>query len=56
MKMPKRARMLLGRSLAVLACGALAFAGCGGDGTQDLEYVKDKGTLVVGCTEFQPIT
>lgn len=43
-------------SLAVLACGALAFAGCGGDGKQDLEYVKDKGTLVVGCTEFQPIT
>lgn len=32
------------------------FASCGNDKTQsDLEYVKEKGTLVVGITEFEPM-
>ena len=34
-----------------------AFAGCGNSGktTSDLDYVKDKGTLVVGITDFEPM-
>ena len=34
-----------------------AFAGCGSSGktTSDLDYVKDKGTLVVGITDFEPM-
>ena len=34
-----------------------AFAGCGKSGktTSDLDYVKDKGTLVVGITDFEPM-
>ena len=43
-------------SLAVLAGGVAMFAGCGNDNSKDLEYVKEKGTLVVGCTEFLPIS
>ena len=44
-------------SLAML----LALAACGGSGAgdaadeSDLAYVKDKGTLVVGITEFEPM-
>lgn len=40
---------------AVMA--AAAFAGCGKEnGTQsDSEYVKEKGTLIVGITEFKPM-
>ena len=34
-----------------------AFAGCGKSDktTSDLDYVKDKGTLVVGITDFEPM-
>ena len=57
--------------VSVLLCAAMAFsllAGCGsgssdsgsasGDGqdnASDMEYVKDKGTLVVGITNFEPM-
>lgn len=35
---------------------ALSFAGCGNDkATSDLEYIKEKGTLVVGITDFEPM-
>ena len=34
----------------------LCFAGCGGKKEQtDLEYVKEKGTLLVGITDFEPM-
>ena len=57
--------------VSVLLCAAMAFsllAGCGsgssdsgsasGDGqdnASDMEYVKDKGTLVVGITNCEPM-
>ena len=44
--------------LSVLLCAGLAvsmLAGCGGAKSSDLEYVKDKGTLVVGVTDFEPM-
>ena len=54
--------------LSVLLCAGLAIsilAGCGSDSSNankkaestgsDLEYVKDKGTLVVGVTDFEPM-
>ena len=40
---------------------ALSLAACGGSGKSadkdqtDMEYVKEKGTLVVGITEFEPM-
>ncbi len=43
--------------LAVVLVACL-FAGCGNQKstiTSDLEYVKEKGTLVVGITEFEPM-
>lgn len=54
------------RIVSVLLCAAVAvsmLAGCGsrsnssGDGAEssDMEYVKDKGTLVVGITNFEPM-
>ena len=54
------------RIVSVLLCAAMAvsmLAGCGsgknasGDGSEssDMEYVKDKGTLVVGITNFEPM-
>ena len=41
-------------AFALVAC---MFAGCGAKKTEtsDLEYVKEKGTLVVGITEFEPM-
>ncbi len=41
----------------VMACllMCLAFAGCGSNSDSDMEYVKDKGTLVVGITDFAPM-
>ncbi|MBR3588458.1 MAG: transporter substrate-binding domain-containing protein [Clostridia bacterium] len=41
----------------VMACllMCLAFAGCGSNADSDMEYVKDKGTLVVGITDFAPM-
>ncbi len=43
-------------ALLMALCLTLAFAGCGeADSKNDLEYVKDKGTLVVGVTVFEPM-
>lgn len=41
----------------VMACllMCLAFAGCGSNKDSDMEYVKDKGVLVVGITDFAPM-
>lgn len=52
MKYMKRAGALL-LALAM----TLALAACGGkkDSGSDLEYVKEKGTLIVGITEFEPM-
>ena len=51
------------RVLSVLLCTAMAvsmFAGCGGsdnggESESDKAYVEDKGTLVVGITNFEPM-
>ena len=43
-------------SLVLLVSGMALFAGCGADNSQDWEEIKEKGTLVVGCTIFKPIT
>ena len=47
---------------AVLAAGmAVSLAACGGaaasasDSGSDLAYIKDKGTLIVGITDFEPM-
>ena len=51
MKMKK----ILAVLMAVLMV-ALCFAGCGGDKEKtDMEYVKEKGKLVVGITYFKPM-
>ena len=51
MKMKK----ILAVLMAVLMV-ALCFAGCGGDKEKtDMEYVKEKGKLVVGITDFKPM-
>lgn len=49
-------------ALLLTGCMVIASAGCGSTGTtagtsaaNDLEYVKEKGTLVVGITEFAPM-
>lgn len=40
----------------VLTLSMFSFAGCGADKDMtDMEYVKDKGTLVVGITDFAPM-
>ncbi len=49
MKMMKRVLALM-----LVAMMMLTMAACGGDKT-DSEYVKDKGTLVVGITDFAPM-
>ncbi len=43
--------------LAILMIFAMlfAFAGCGGSSDSDLEYIKDKGTLIVGITDYAPM-
>ena len=53
MKMKK----LLALLLALCMCFALAACSNGGKdkAESDLEYVKEKGTLVVGITEFEPM-
>lgn len=33
----------------------VSVAGCGASNQNDMEYVKEKGTLVVGITEFKPM-
>ena len=42
---------------AVLAAAMLllCFVGCGKKAATDLDYVKEKGTLLVGITEFEPM-
>lgn len=42
---------------AVLAAAMLllCFVGCGKKDATDLDYVKEKGTLLVGITEFEPM-
>ena len=48
------AELLVFCAFALVAC---MFAGCGAKKTEtsDLEYIKEKGTLVVGITEFEPM-
>lgn len=44
-------------ALLLCLCMLFAFAGCGkkDENKADSEYVKDKGTLVIGITDFQPM-
>lgn len=53
--MKKKIIALVLAVLAVIMC--FAFAGCGGKTPEnsDLAYIKDKGTLVVGITDFEPM-
>ncbi len=50
----------------VLLCSVLVFASCGGEknndesstsapAASDIQYIKDKGTLVIGITEYAPM-
>ena len=49
-------KKLLALMLSILTILSLAGCGSSGDTEQtDMEYVKDKGTLVVGITEFAPM-
>ena len=51
-------KKIIAITLAVLmAVMTFAFAGCGDKKTtdSDLAYVQDKGTLVVGITDFEPM-
>ena len=50
----KRATKFIALTLSVIT--AIALAGCGANSNSDLEYVKDKGTLVVGLDDtFAPM-
>ena len=58
----KKAKKLLALLLtglmvfAMTACGSgSGNGGSGSDNESDMEYVKDKGTLVVGITNFEPM-
>ncbi len=55
--MKKKIALLL--AVAVIAASMLAFSGCGNNGAaskkSDLDYIKEKGTLVVGVTDFAPM-
>lgn len=42
-------------ALALAAALALSLTACGKTGGSDLDYVKEKGTLVVGITDFAPM-
>ena len=42
-------------ALALALTMALTLAACGGKSDSDVKYVKDKGTLVVGMTDFAPM-
>ncbi len=43
-------------ALAMIATLAISVCACGSDKEQsDMEYVKEKGTLVVGITDFEPM-
>ena len=42
-------------ALALALTMALTLAACGGKSDSDVAYVKDKGTLVVGMTDFAPM-
>ena len=43
-------------SLILAAVMAAALCGCGSSaGGSDLKYIKDKGTLIVGITDFEPM-
>lgn len=43
-------------SLILLVCGVSAFSACNADNSKDWENIQSKGSLVVGCTIFKPIT
>ena len=48
-------KRIIALSLALLLTLALAACGGGSKDSSDLAYVQDKGTLVVGITEFEPM-
>ena len=47
----KRVLVMLLAALMVLTC----FAGCGASGKSDLKYIQDKGTMIVGITDYSPM-
>ncbi|MGM9627294.1 MAG: transporter substrate-binding domain-containing protein [Faecousia sp.] len=47
----KRFAVLLLAALLALGC----FAGCGSSEKTDLEYIQDKGTMIVGITDYAPM-
>ncbi len=47
----KRVLLMLLAALMVLTC----FAGCGASGKSDLKYIQDKGTMIVGITDYAPM-
>ena len=47
----KRVLVMLLAALMVLTC----FAGCGASGKSDLKYIQDKGTMIMGITDYAPM-
>ena len=47
-------KKLIALALTVLMIASL-FAGCGSKEVSDLEYIQDKGTLIVGITDYAPM-
>ena len=47
----KRVVVMLLAALMELTC----FAGCGASGKSDLKYIQDKGTMIVGITDYAPM-
>ena len=41
---------------AVMLISMLAFSGCTKSTTEDVEYIRQKGTLVVGVIDAPPLT